>query len=42
MKKFVLAALAILGVALGAASLSAPANATEAQQSPPSYGFGWG
>ena len=29
MKKFVLAALAILGVVLGTPSLSTPANATE-------------
>lgn len=43
MKKFALGTLAILGVTLGAASLNTPADATQAQRSPPSYGcFGWG
>ncbi len=35
MKKFVLAALAILGVVLGTASLSAPANASSVYLDPP-------
>jgi hypothetical protein len=35
MKKFVLATLAILGVALGSASLSAPANANSVYLYPP-------
>jgi hypothetical protein len=50
MKKFVFAALAILGVVLGTASLnapananlSAPANASLVQRDPPSEGPGWG
>jgi hypothetical protein len=36
MKKFVLATLAILGVVLGTASLSAPANASTVYLYPPS------
>jgi len=42
MKKFVFAALAILGVVLGTASLSAPANAGQVHRDPPSEGPGWG
>jgi hypothetical protein len=40
MKKFVLATLAILGVVLGTASLSAPANASTVYLYPPSTSAG--
>lgn len=40
MKKFAFAALAVLGVALGAANLITPANASPASLFPPSQNVG--
>jgi len=40
MKKFILATLAILGVVLGAATLTAPANASTVSLFPPSDAAG--